>query len=182
MNYHIEASCDASNVKAYKYQYAYINRKCIKVLFLDVDGVLVLKYEMSEATGIEDKLLRYLKIILMHTNCKIVLSTAWRLNCDYRAILLHELQTRADIDIAHVIIGQTPSMPNCKRPTEISTFIHRYNTDITNRYYITNFAVIDDLPLHLYQNSLFLNGHFVRTDKLFGMTIIDVVNCMNIKL
>ena len=157
-------------------------RRCIKVLFLDVDGVLNTKNtKWSVRTkGIEDRLLRYLKIILDKTKCKIVLSTAWRLHYDYRNILLHELQTRADININDVIIGQTPSMPNCKRSTEISTFIHRYNKDINNRYYITNFAVIDDLPLHKYPNSLFLNGHFVRTDKFVGISIINVMNCIQI--
>lgn len=171
-----------TETKTASFTYCYIERKCIKVLFLDVDGVLNTRNtKWSEKTkGIEDKLLRYLKIILDKTKCKIVLSTAWRLYEQYKDILIHELKTRADINTNDIIIGETPSMPNCKRSTEISTFIHRYNSDMSNKYYIYNFAVIDDLPLHRYPNSRFLLPHFVRTDKYVGISIVNVVNCIQI--
>ncbi|MCP5078529.1 MAG: hypothetical protein GY951_10810, partial [Psychromonas sp.] len=48
--------------------------------------------------GIESKLLKYLKLIVLKTECKIVLSTTWRLNEKAKAVLLHNLKTRMDLN------------------------------------------------------------------------------------
>ena len=96
-------------------------RKGVKVLFLDVDGVLNTKYTKwcDRTKGIEDNLLKYLKIILDKTECKIVLTTSWRLYREWKLILLHELKTRADINICDVLIGETPHISNVNRRWDI---------------------------------------------------------------
>eukprot|EP01083_Nonionella_stella_P120467 361018_1 len=161
-----------------------INRTCIKVLFLDVDGVLNHQFtEWNENTrGIEDHLVKYLKMILDKTRCKIVLSTTWRLYPQYKCILLDVLQTRGDVNVMDVVIGQTPDIPHCKRPTEILRFIEQYNANDLNKYQICSYCIIDDLPLFKYPDSSFLDGHFVQTDKKTGISLFNVIECIQILL
>lgn len=79
------------------------HRHRVKILFLDVDGVL--NGEHYGYGGVDDSLLFLLKTIIDETGCKIVLSTTWRLNQSARATLLHFMKARADINVEDIIIG-----------------------------------------------------------------------------
>jgi len=151
------------------------HRQRVKILFLDVDGVL--NGENYGYGGVDDSLLYLLKTILDETRCKIVLSTTWRLNQATRGILLHFLKARADINVEDVIIGDTPSLKGKKRAFEIETFLA--SEQFRAHYVCTHWCAIDDLALHA-QYPSFMNHHFVRTNFRTGVTSSDAFQVVQI--
>jgi len=76
----------------------------IKILFLDVDGVL----NTAATTGISVVHIERLKHIVDQTNCKIVLSTSWRVVDDTRRQIIEALYKIGNMDVSNIIIGSTP--------------------------------------------------------------------------
>ena len=73
-----------------------------KILFLDVDGVL--NVHTGYLSGIcKDELVMLLADIIKQTNCKIVLSTSWRINNTQRNKLLQILKEIGNIPYETVI-------------------------------------------------------------------------------
>lgn len=152
----------------------------LKILFLDVDGVLNNPHTSWDANhcGIEDQLLKYLKFIVQRTGCKIVLSTSWRLMDDAKSVLLHTLKTRADLNIDDLVIGQTPSLK--QRGGHRTHEIAEYLRTNSYRYNVVSWCALDDMSLHKYDafSRDFMAGHFVRTDKRTGLTPENMVQCV----
>lgn len=156
-------------------QHAMAHKHRIKILFLDVDGVL--NGENYGYGGVDDSLLFLLKTIIDSTQCKIVLSTTWRLNQSARATLLHFMKARADINVEDIIIGDTPSLKGKKRAFEIETFLN--SEEFQSQYYCTKWCAIDDLALNQ-QYPLFMRNHFVRTNYRTGITSSDAYHVVQI--
>jgi len=151
------------------------HRHRVKILFLDVDGVL--NGEHYGYGGVDDSLLFLLKTIIDETGCKIVLSTTWRLNQSARATLLHFMKARADINVEDIIIGDTPSLKGKKRAFEIESFLQ---SDEFQRHYVaTTWCAVDDLPL-AQQHPTFMEEHFIRTNYRTGITPKDAVRAVAI--
>mmetsp|Transcript_24250 Transcript_24250/g.39013 ORF Transcript_24250/g.39013 Transcript_24250/m.39013 type:complete len:264 (+) Transcript_24250:122-913(+) len=163
--------------------YAHYLQSNIKILFLDVDGVLN-RYGATlwdeDHNGIEDDLLRYLKLILLKTGAKIVLSTTWRLNERAKQILLHSFKTRADINIDDVVIGQTVSLKakGLHRTHEIMHFLQSHR----HRFNVLSWCALDDLPLNEYdsESQRVMMGHFVRTNPKVGISPNNALSCIEI--
>eukprot|EP01083_Nonionella_stella_P283764 965804_1 len=93
------------------------SKQNISLIFLDVDGVLNL-YNRDKTISNKAALcilrshVERLKQIITNTNieCKICISSAWRLNKYTLQILKKKLISIADID-DNIIIGQTPFIP-----------------------------------------------------------------------
>eukprot|EP00484_Ammonia_sp_Unknown_P004118 CAMPEP_0197073732 /NCGR_PEP_ID=MMETSP1384-20130603/210754_1 /TAXON_ID=29189 /ORGANISM="Ammonia sp." /LENGTH=220 /DNA_ID=CAMNT_0042512571 /DNA_START=256 /DNA_END=918 /DNA_ORIENTATION=+ len=151
------------------------HRQRIKILFLDVDGVL--NGENYGYGGVDDSLLYLLKTILDETHCKIVLSTTWRLNQCARATLLHFMKARADINVEDIIIGDTPSLKGKKRAYEIECFLQ--SEEFQSQYMCTTWCALDDLPL-FQQYPTFMDHHFVRTNYRTGVTSRDAFKVVQI--
>ena len=151
------------------------HRHRIKILFLDVDGVL--NGENYGYGGVDDSLLFLLKTIIDETNCKIVLSTTWRLNQSARATLLHFMKARADINVEDIIIGDTPSIKGKKRAFEIESFLN--SEEFISHYQCTRWCAIDDLALNQH-NPIFMKNHFVRTNYRTGITSSDAFHVVQI--
>jgi len=153
----------------------------LKILFLDVDGVLNNPSTLWDDAhcGIDDEKLKYLKFIVLRTGCKIVLSTTWRLSADAKAVLLHTLKTRADLNIDDLVIGQTPSLK--KRGGHRTHEIAEYLRANAFRFNVVSWCALDDLSLHKYDDfsAQFLDGHFVRTDKRIGLTPQNTMQCVS---
>jgi len=152
----------------------------LKILFLDVDGVLnnpATKWDDYHC-GIDDELLKYLKCIVMRSGCKIVLSTTWRLSENAKAVLLHSLKTRADLNIDDLVIGQTPSLK--KRGGHRTHEIAAYLRANEHRFNVVSWCAVDDLSLHKFDgfSRQFMRGHFVRTDKRTGLSPENAVQCI----
>jgi len=147
----------------------------MKLLFLDVDGVLNDGYRGYPF--LVEPCLRILKFIIDETKAHIVLSSNWRLFNEYRAILIPKLiqhgiikndvfSSTPDLDLDHLPL----------RPREILQWI-RDNTTICpwqkNRDLpsVHHFAIIDDRNLinELYGHAL--RSQFVQTNGQVGLTM-----------
>eukprot|EP01084_Bolivina_argentea_P244342 409342_1 len=133
----------------------------ISLLFLDVDGVLNTQGGVNTQT--DQGMLRVLRChverladILKSTNveCKICISSAWRLYKYALQFLRKRLITMGDIDVDSVIIGQTSSIPYHKnvqnlyaqRICEIQSYLND-NEALKSKYNVVSFCVIDDMDL-----------------------------------
>lgn len=144
----------------------------MKLIFLDLDGVLV-----TRRPGImEDRLLSNLQTLVARTGAEIVLSSDWRRHPAARDEARRVLAT-----VGLKIIGCTPCMSAflAQRPTEImqwkKDFTKRPGNDI-----VTNWVAIDDRPLLEERHGVHLRGHFVQTHPLRGLTEQCVEECVKI--
>jgi len=147
----------------------------MKLLFLDVDGVLNDGYRGYPF--LVEPCLRLLKHIIEETKAQVVLSSNWRLFNEYRGVLLPKLiehgiiktdvfSSTPDLDLDHLPL----------RPREILQWI-RDSTSICpwqkNRELprVSQFVVIDDRNLvkELYGHTL--QSHFVQTNGQIGLTL-----------
>jgi len=134
----------------------------MKLIFLDIDGVLV-----TRRPGVfEEGLLRNLQSLAQKTECDIVLSTDWRRHPSARdeaRSVLASLGLR--------VIGCTPRLSPFvpQRPTEIL----QWKRDFCKRPGIepvTHWIAIDDRALLEERHGQYLRGHFLQTHPLRGLT------------
>lgn len=135
----------------------------MKVLFLDIDGVVclheegVINWGENEQDDIFDPdCCRRLKEILDRTGCKLVLSSSWRIN---RSDIDRMLEQFAIIGITkRDFIGITPRLRD--RGDEILAFVKFHP-------YITDYLAVDDEP---FASPRFPAEKLVRTEERSGIT------------
>lgn len=149
----------------------------MKVIFLDVDGVLNseedLRVRVENGTRqgllyaeVEDRPLALLKKLVDKSGAKIVVSSSWRIGCErsgresiFGAGLYNKLVKRlADYDLEPFDI--TPSLSNKQRGDEIREWMQNCNEDIES------FVILDD------DNDMceFVGTNLVLTDYKYGLT------------
>eukprot|EP00403_Amphidinium_massartii_P019112 CAMPEP_0178430934 /NCGR_PEP_ID=MMETSP0689_2-20121128/31577_1 /TAXON_ID=160604 /ORGANISM="Amphidinium massartii, Strain CS-259" /LENGTH=190 /DNA_ID=CAMNT_0020052809 /DNA_START=147 /DNA_END=716 /DNA_ORIENTATION=+ len=144
----------------------------MKLIFLDIDGVLV----THQPGIIEGRLLSNLKRLVDATGAEIVLSSDWR-----RAMGSRIEAENALMSVGLTILDCTPSLSPfpAQRPTEIlkwsSAFLQKPDAE-----HISHWVVIDDRPLLMEQDGGCLCGHFVRTQPLMGLTDDLVEECQRV--
>jgi len=140
----------------------------VKVLFLDVDGVLNTE-SMRPRDAIHVKLLKRLSQVIAFSGARLVLSSTWRLHPAYRAKLLEALVS-VGID-ADVVIDDTPQLPlklgpwppaENQRAAEIVEWLAKHKP--------AAWAAVDDLDLTQSDHASHFKGHFVRTSKESGLS------------
>lgn len=147
-------------------------------LFLDVDGVLNTA-QMFGLHALHPKLRERLKGVVEATECRIVLSTTWRLT-DAHERVLRDALIEAGIP-ARVVVGRTPALgladlrtcdrtniQETRRATEIMRYLDNEPAVARGRW-----AVVDDLGLLRVADEAThrrLAGHFVRTAVESGLT------------
>ena len=135
----------------------------MKVLFLDIDGVICLHEEGAANWGnntaddeFDKNCCKRLKEILDATGCKLVLSSFWRLD---KADILNMLKQLLPFGItAFDFLGKTPLMTN--RGDEIMKFLSRHPE-------ITTFVAVDDED---FTDGRFPSDRFVLTELEHGIT------------
>ena len=147
----------------------------MKVLFLDVDGVLncvedwieedVLGHPFNKGCNqINRTKLALLQRVVNETGCKIVLSSTWRKF--FELPVFHAmLKDRGFVSEADVFIGKTPEkFSNSVRGVEIRMWLE-------NHPEVTTYAIVDD------DNDMLevQTPYFVRTDNSRGMSYKDAV-------
>ena len=140
----------------------------MKVIFLDIDGVLNKEnWMLNNTPWIDENKLKLLSNLCKKTKAKIVLSTNWRdiwfepmyINSKGNGInLAHKLFKKYKLDV----IGVTPSFG--MRESEILTYLSDNDFD--------SYVVFDDNKLNL--------PHFIQTDKSKGLTEADCINALSI--
>ena len=136
----------------------------MKVIFLDIDGVLNKENWMLEKTAwIDEEKLSMLSSVIKETDAKIVMTSNWRevwnepmfyTNEKNGIFLGHKLFEKYEIPI----VGFTEIFG--KREDEIRKYL-------ADHMYIEKYAVVDDKDLNI--------DNFVRTDKRFGLTKNDII-------
>lgn len=154
----------------------------MKILFLDIDGVLnneedfVQQYKMRGTNVIGQPRLNLLRTILEKTQCKIVLSSTWRLY-DWRSDLeVHGFPTNE-------IIGCTPNLFQIDSRIRRGTEIHEYLAenfprceDPSDPKYLESFCIVDDGSDFLsYQLPFFVQTNFEE-----GLTPADTERIIDI--
>lgn len=149
----------------------------MKILFLDVDGVINVPH------GMDRRLLENLKSIVDETQCKIVLSSDWRNTPAARSEIRGILRS-----VGMDYISCTPpskSPLQARRPEEITDWIRVHNAKVERHENahgksdqglqsvlgkVENFVAIDDRPLLTEVGGAYLRGHFVHTSTRIGLT------------
>ena len=128
------------------------NLEC--VIFLDVDGVLHPPNPKHERLFFRTSCMDLLKKICTESNCKIVLSTTWRLHEQGRATLAAKLAEHG----CPGFVSRTPSIAQFQRPREILAWVNKHRP--------LTWCAIDDWPLH---EDARMKGHFVQTRPRYGL-------------
>lgn len=148
----------------------------MKVIFLDIDGVLNSEQYIRECDGcgivIDPSKMVLLKQIVDATDAKIVLSTSWRehwskdaAQCDSTGVLMNSVFGAYGMQI----FDKTLQL-HTRRETEIKSWLDK-NPDVKK------YVVLDDMLL----SGAFLTGHFVKTSSYFGgLDEMDVRNAIGI--
>lgn len=130
----------------------------MKVLFLDVDGVLN-SLNSGGMYALKRLCLKRLENIVKDTGCKIVLSSTWRKD-EYALKRLKRVLKYRGLEI----YGTTPIHEKGFRGEEINWWLRNQDGDIGIDY-----AIVDDNS-DFYENQL---PHFFQTDPQYGLT--DVI-------
>ena len=135
----------------------------MRVLFLDIDGVLNTPKMLGRfgMDFVDNILVALVARIVRETDCKIVLSSTWRIDEKDRMIATRELaeQGLTIHDCTPVITrsGGWESGGWVKRHEEIQDWL--------NQNPVERFAILDDDP------EACIEGHFFRTDENRGLTV-----------
>lgn len=150
----------------------------VKLLFLDVDGVINVPH------GMDRRLLNNLREIVEETQCKIVLSSDWRNTTAARSEIRGILRSFGMDYIS--CTGPSKSPMQARRPEEIMDWIRAHTAKLEKSLAaqggggapeglaalgkIEAFVAIDDRPLLGEVGGAYLRGHFVQTNTCIGLT------------
>lgn len=157
-------------------------------LFLDVDGVLHPTASLTKETWFDERCMSHLKRVVDTTQCQIILSSTWRLDSAQRTLLD---ETFAELGIA-TVAGRTKQIEQRQAETvtraeEICQWMIKEGIDIDGACWV----VLDDMRMEATWafNSVdgqespwskLLDGHFVRTDEVTGLTKEDADRAIQI--
>ncbi len=134
----------------------------MKVIFLDIDGVLLPllsgpEYEklgiskgskldfMERAKRIlKDSAVNELIRILEQTWAKIVISSSWRHHWEFCRDLLWDCRANDRYSLWEYVISKTPSKTDGGRSTEILSWIDQYHKTCKDWWHISHWIAIDD--------------------------------------
>lgn len=140
----------------------------MKVLFLDVDGVLNSSRSRS-IRALSRGALRRLSRVVDATGCMIVVSSTWRLHPEFLTLLRRRLAHRN----IHIIGITDKLMDGHDRPVERGVEIHQWMIDHPG---VTAYAILDDTDEMLRYQRQF----FVQTNMAVGMTDEDAEKAISI--
>ena len=136
----------------------------MKIIFLDVDGVLNSEQDRFSWTIESDKHLILLACIIRRTDAKIVVSSSWR-NCS----LLDTLKERLN-DFSMSVFDVTGYNENGIRGLEIKEWLDNHNG-------IESFVILDDEVFDIKEH---FPNNFVQTSMEVGLQKEDVEKCIAI--
>lgn len=126
----------------------------MKVIFLDVDGVLntIETFGLFGPDFIDDASVALVARIVKETGAKIVLSSSWRIYEKDKKMVKKAL-ARHDLEI----FDCTPIKSQVKRSEEIQSWL--------NDNQVKKFAILDDNP------RANVEGSFFQIDEIIGLTV-----------
>lgn len=145
----------------------------LKIIFLDIDGVLVNRASLRQASGLQafadPKCVAALNRIIAETDAKIVVSSTWRRSG--RRFVTQKLRSWG---VVGEIVGLTPilNVANVERGSEIQTWIHEHMRFSSA---IDSFVILDDDD-----DMLHLSARLVQTVFEDGLTESDADRAIEI--
>ena len=136
----------------------------MKVIFLDVDGVLNSSQDGFTIKLGTNKHLELLKQIVDKTDAKIVLSSSWRINNKTKSFIENKLN-----EYGMSIISSTPDLGS-SRGEEIKSWL-RETID-----FIDSFVILDDDS----DMDEYTRASLVQTNRDMGLQETDVIKAINI--
>lgn len=149
----------------------------MNIIFLDIDGVLktpstfnndenelsgsmIYKINFDKKTfNLNESCVQYLKNVVEKTNCKIVISSSWRIKSCIKDF--NKMFKLYDWDTEDIIIGFTPITTNGIRGEDIDEwFRNHYNIDVEK------YIILDDCDDILIQQKI----HLIQTNYQLGIT------------
>lgn len=114
----------------------------IKVIFLDIDGVLncnkTARKTMSGYTFVGNRQLKNLRRIIHETHAKVVLSSDWRYDRDNQRYNSDFLELKDELNYNGIqFYGFTPELPGAHRGAEINEWLSKHKE-------VSNFVILDD--------------------------------------
>mmetsp|Transcript_152770 Transcript_152770/g.292591 ORF Transcript_152770/g.292591 Transcript_152770/m.292591 type:complete len:226 (+) Transcript_152770:89-766(+) len=143
----------------------------IRLIFLDVDGVLATRPRV-----VEHRCARLIYQLISATGASIVISSTWRYALASKQLLLQGLVAVGCSRTA--IVGQTPDKNPLDRPDEIRSWIAKHWQQIQDVTTDCRYVVIDDWDL--LDIDATLEPHFVRTHASRGFTAADLHKALRI--
>jgi len=132
-----------------------------RIIFLDIDGVLII----NGTFGFDQTCMENLQRIVKETKAKIVLSTSWRLFPQSRERANTKLE-----EFGMRSIGFTPTLQE-NRSVEILQWLKGHP--------VTNWIAIDDMNLSYNEG---MEGHFVLIKDTQGLTSSDADQAIKLLL
>ncbi|MCM3268818.1 HAD domain-containing protein [Paenibacillus elgii] len=134
----------------------------MKIIFLDIDGVLVTSRHMVQSKKyfgheFDPECVRNLQEILEKTEAKIVVSSSWR-----EGRILKQLQSIFEINGIKKVVGMTPIIEGAIRGKEIKEYL---NDILNSGVEVDKFVIIDDE-----EEMGELDDHLVETSFETGIT------------
>lgn len=136
----------------------------MKVIFLDIDGVLnslsgLIERGGQTLMGIFHEHEKVLDWVLRLTDAKVIISSSWRIGTPLDEFKYSVFSYKS---IGKAVIGVTPRIPDASRGEEIQKCILEHQGSIKR------FVILDD---DSDMGSLF--GHLVQTDNNYGLTAVE---------
>lgn len=136
----------------------------MKVIFLDIDGVMIRYWEKKNYREFDPDLVINLKHLLANTNANIVISSSWR----HWMESVQEAFRIADLPWDRVI-SKTWSNTDGWRSTEILQWLDEYHKTCKSGYHITHWCAIDDEWYEM--KAIKRLGKLVKTEANEGLTL-----------
>lgn len=136
----------------------------MKVIFLDVDGVLNSSQDGNSIRLRTDSHLELLEHIVRETGAKVVLSSSWRIG---PAKALNNLHKRLE-EYGLEIMDSTPDLGSLCRGDEIRQWLKN------NGEYVEKFVILDDED----NMAEFTETNLVQTDSKIGLQAEDSIKCI----
>ena len=138
----------------------------MKVIFLDVDGVLNSAQDGYSIRLRTDSHLKLLQRIIKETGAKIVLSSSWRIGFTPASRNLLARFKEYGLEL----MDCTPELPGSCRGDEIRQWL----TDKVYNYDIENFVILDDEA----NMAEFTDKNLVQTDTNIGLQKQNAIECI----
>ena len=144
----------------------------LKIIFLDVDGVLnndaTTTRTKSGAEFVDDYLIERLKRLINETDATVVLSSSWRYgrNCNSHGDDFVELIEKLE-SYGIYVEDYTPELHTDDKALEINEYLGEHPD-------VEKFVILDDDPMSMYVD------HHVRTLNRYGLTEENVDEAIEI--
>ena len=151
-----------------EYLFSIRPKPCVKILFVDVDGVLNSAQDGYSIKLSTDSHLKFLRMIVKSTGANIVLSSSWRIGFTPASKNLLARFKEYGLEL----MDCTPELSGACRGDEIRKWLEEFETE----YDVERFAILDDES----DMAEFTETNLIQTDTNVGLQKADAIKCIRL--